>query len=107
MSLKVFCPSCGVVLERGILDDHWNKCPTECKFGCGLRLPPKDFATHKQICKERPVFCPAKVMTHLLNSDPYCRCMDVLGMIKWICWMFTRPNANMLLLHHGLKKICD
>jgi len=59
-SLKVSCPRCNSIQERGTFDDHMTKCPIECTEGCGEKVLPLELNSHKERCPKVIINCEAK-----------------------------------------------
>eukprot|EP01125_Pyxidicula_operculata_P000623 TRINITY_DN10617_c0_g1_i1.p1 TRINITY_DN10617_c0_g1~~TRINITY_DN10617_c0_g1_i1.p1 ORF type:complete len:214 (-),score=-10.23 TRINITY_DN10617_c0_g1_i1:75-716(-) len=55
-SLKVKCVQCLQITHRGIFDFHQlEECPTDCEYGCGIKLVRKDLSKHSVLCSKKPV----------------------------------------------------
>jgi len=64
-SLKVYCPRCNEIKERGSLNDHLKKCSLLCALGCGMLISLSDQQSHElNECVNTIVKC--------AGSDVYC-----------------------------------
>lgn len=57
--LRVKCPTCGQIIQRGDLDRHLPLCPSPCPHGCGENVYPKNRQTHEQECIFAIISCEA------------------------------------------------
>jgi len=55
--LLVVCPICKGHTARGELQNHISKCPIDCDLGCGMKVAPKDKASHEFNCSSKKINC--------------------------------------------------
>jgi len=64
-TLKVYCPNCEDIFERGNLQTHLKKCDILCQWGCGIRVAAINQKKHEELecanfivkCKASDIFC--------------------------------------------------
>ncbi|KAH3761025.1 hypothetical protein Pelo_7150 [Pelomyxa schiedti] len=56
-NLLVVCPTCQKSVKRGESIDHYQRCPSKCKNGCGELVEPVFYKVHNRTCLGTVVRC--------------------------------------------------